>query len=66
MCSGVRASRHLGILMKKQRQAENEQEPVGIIISGGSRTEGVPRFSAYVWGPVPDGETEASGEMVAV
>ncbi|MEK0430388.1 MAG: hypothetical protein RL139_192 [Gemmatimonadota bacterium] len=29
-------------------------EPVGIIISAGSREEPAPRFSAYVWGPVPD------------
>jgi hypothetical protein len=51
--------------MKQQRQVEMEQEPLGIIISGGSRVEDVPRFSAYVWGPVPTGETEQSGEMVA-
>lgn len=29
-------------------------EPIGIIISMGSREESSPRFSAYVWGPVPD------------
>ena len=29
-------------------------EPIGIIISTGSREETPPRFSAYVWGPVPD------------
>lgn len=33
---------------------ELEQEPVGIIISRGSRDEATPRFSAYVWGPVPE------------
>ena len=51
--------------MKRQRQVEVEEEPVGIIISGGSRTEEVPRFSAYVWGAVPTGDTEATGEMAA-
>lgn len=35
-------------------QNELEQEPIGIIISRGSREEAAPRFSAYVWGPVPD------------
>lgn len=40
-------------------QAELEQEPVGIIISRGSRDEATPRFSAYVWGPIPD-EPDAS------
>jgi hypothetical protein len=38
---------------------ELEQEPVGIIISRGSRDEATPRFSAYVWGPVPE-ETDLS------
>jgi hypothetical protein len=37
-----------------QVQNELEQEPVGIVISRGSRDEATPRFSAYVWGPVPD------------
>lgn len=35
-------------------QAELEQEVVGIVISRGSRDEATPRFSAYVWGPVPE------------
>jgi|DEB19_MinimDraft_3_1074340.scaffolds.fasta_scaffold13925_2 hypothetical protein len=34
--------------------ASEIDEPVGIIISAGSREEPAPRFSAYVWGPVPD------------
>ena len=38
----------------KQAQVELEQEPVGIVISRGSRDEATPRFSAYVWGPAPD------------
>ena len=43
--------------MEQIRHAEiNEQEPIGIIISRGSREEQPPRFSAYVWGPVPTGE----------
>lgn len=33
---------------------ELEDEPIGIIISRGSREEAAPRFSAYVWGPVPE------------
>ena len=32
------------------RQAAVEEEPMGIVISRGSRAEGTPRFSAYVWG----------------
>lgn len=41
---------------------ELEQEPVGIIISRGSRDEATARVSAYVWGPVPDEpEARASG-----
>lgn len=41
---------------------ELEQEPVGIIISRGSRDEATPRFSAYVWGPVPEDTEPASSE----
>jgi len=39
-------------------------EPMGIVISRGSRAEDAPRFAAYVWGPVP--EAELSDELVAV
>lgn len=35
-----------------------EEEAVGIVISRGSRAEAEPRFSWYVWGPVPDIESE--------
>ena len=33
-----------------------EQEPIGIVISRGSRAEAAPRFWAYVWGPAPETE----------
>jgi hypothetical protein len=49
--------------MAKNRSAEIAQEPVGIVISSGSRAEDAPRLIAYVWGPAP--ETEPTGEMVA-
>ena len=40
--------------MEPIRQPElSEKEPLGIIISRGSRVEQPPRLSAYVWGPVP-------------
>ena len=43
-------------------QAELEQEPMGIIISRGSRDEATSRVAAYVWGPVPDEpDTRTSG-----
>ena len=35
-------------------QVELGEEPIGIIISRGSRAEAPSRFTAYVWGPVPD------------
>lgn len=43
-------------------QAELEQEVVGIVISRGSRDEATPRFSAYVWGPVPEDAEPAAVE----
>ncbi len=36
--------------MGKVRTAEIEEEPVGIVISSGSRAEKAPRLIAYVWG----------------
>ena len=55
--------------MATQRQSDIRQEPVGIVISGGSRAEEVPRFTAYVWGPAPDADADADadagGKMVA-
>ena len=40
--------------MDRIAKAQIDEEPIGIIISSGNRTEAQPRFSAYVWGPVPD------------
>lgn len=40
--------------MKKTNVEQVTDEPLGIIISGGSRQEAQPRFSAYVWGPAPE------------
>lgn len=33
---------------------DTTQEPVGIVISRGSRAEATPRWSAFVWGPAPE------------
>jgi hypothetical protein len=41
-------------------QKMDRQEPVGIVISGGSRAEAAPKFLAYVWAPAPDEASEAS------
>ena len=54
--------------MDSLRRAKADEEPMGIIISGGNRTEETPRFSAYVWGPVPvneEEEAEVNGKLVA-
>lgn len=43
-------------------QSELEQEPVGIIISRGSRDEAISRVREYVWGPAPEeNEPRVSG-----
>jgi hypothetical protein len=54
-----------GATMPQVRQPADQQEPVGIVISSGSRVEDSPRFTAYVWGPVPETETSTSKKMVA-
>jgi hypothetical protein len=42
-----------------------EQEPIGIVISRGSRQEDVPRVFAYVWGPAPETSEESRETKVA-
>lgn len=44
--------------MTNIRERRIDEEPMGIVISSGSRTESVPRFAAYVWSQV--GETAPS------
>ena len=39
--------------MKDTHRDQLDQEPIGIVISRGTRAEDAPRFSAYVWGPAP-------------
>jgi hypothetical protein len=40
--------------MTMSRPKVQAEEPVGIVISRGSREEAAPKFWAYVWGPVPE------------
>ncbi len=40
--------------MKKIHEIPESDEPIGIIISRGDRTEQRPIFSAYVWAPAPE------------
>ncbi len=46
------------IYMKGNANTVADQEPIGIVISRGSRQEHVPMVSAYVWGPVPETSDE--------
>lgn len=45
-------------MKKAGRTTSAVVEPLGIVISQGSRAEATPRFAAYVWGPAPEPETE--------
>jgi hypothetical protein len=51
--------------MKKSTRIENNDEPLGIVISRGSRHEAPPMFAAYVWGPAPEGVLETTGSKAA-
>ena len=42
---------------KHTNTARSAQEPIGIVIADGGSPTVPTRFSAYVWGPVPDEET---------
>jgi hypothetical protein len=40
--------------MKKKAEPVETLEPIGIIISNGERGEKPTVFSAYIWGPAPE------------
>jgi hypothetical protein len=40
--------------MKAQTDKQRPSEPVGIVISQGSRAEPAPIFCAFVWGAAPE------------
>jgi hypothetical protein len=40
--------------MQLPRAKEQQQEPIGIVIADGGPGDSLPKFSAFVWGPVPD------------
>lgn len=44
--------------MQITRRKNSDQEPIGIVISRGTRDEATPVFRAYVWGPAPEAGTE--------
>ncbi|MEP6729690.1 MAG: hypothetical protein ABJE10_03580 [bacterium] len=51
--------------MKKQDETQSQfDEPVGIVISRGWEPETTPRFSAYMWAPGPEDETEMDAQPV--
>jgi hypothetical protein len=48
------------IKMTKKTDTTRPDEPLGIIISNGSRDEPTPIFSTYIWGPAPEPADDAS------
>jgi hypothetical protein len=42
--------------MTETRVTVPDEEPIGIVISRGRRSESTPRFTAYVWGVADDDE----------
>jgi hypothetical protein len=51
--------------MKATKKTPREQEPVGIVISRGPRTDPAPTFYAYMWAPDPEGTEEVAEPQVA-
>ncbi len=51
--------------MKVKSTKPADQEPMGIVISRGSRQEHVPAVFAYVWGPAPEPVEESRETKVA-
>jgi hypothetical protein len=55
----LRDFRHWLIYMKANSEYGSEDEPIGIVISRGSRHEHVPTVFAYVWAPAPEATDES-------
>ena len=51
--------------MTDKRQGAPFEEPIGIVISRGSRAEPPPRVWAYVWGEVPEVEATTADAKAA-
>lgn len=51
--------------MTEKGQGVVLEEPIGIVISRGSRAEPPPRVWAYVWGEVPENEPAATEPKAA-
>lgn len=52
--------------MTETRDEIIEEEPLGIVISRGSREQETPRFSAFVWSQAPEpGGSPARGAKAA-
>ena len=47
-------------VMPKTTERNHESEPVGIVISHGSREEPTPAFFAYIWGAAPEVENDST------
>jgi hypothetical protein len=51
--------------MKRARRSSQSQEPMGIVISRGSREEATPAFWAYVYGPAPEDSVDETEPRAA-
>ena len=51
--------------MSDVQTSATQGEPVGIVISRGSRAEPAPRFSAYMWCDVPEPTVEPATRRAA-
>jgi len=51
--------------MKAKANNGPDDEPIGIVISRGTRAEAVPAVFAYVWAPAPEESDETLEAQVA-
>jgi hypothetical protein len=47
-------------MIHRIKEADVSLEPVGIVISGGRVEDTPPRFAAFIWGPVPDADSDTT------
>jgi hypothetical protein len=52
--------------MRQSRKLQPASEPIGIVIADGGTPATETRFSAFVWGPVPDADEALASDGVLV
>jgi hypothetical protein len=52
-------------MIDREKKVDVSREPMGIVIARGQQNDAPPRFAAFVWGPVPELDADATTTKAA-